>query len=372
MESGPRISRRHALGAAGALGAGALVAQLGGPGGLLRQLGLDEDAGALVASCVLTPEKTEGPYFVDEKLLRSDIRGDPSTGAVESGVPLTLRLVVVRSDGDCAPVAGAAVDVWHANASGLYSDVQNMGAGGSQAGREYLRGYQVTDADGAVAFTTIYPGWYAGRAIHVHFKVRLYDGTAATYEFTSQMFFDPAVTAQVVQASAYAGRGAPDTSNATDNIYGSDGEKLLVPLTGDVASGLSGTFVIGLDGLPSTTSTGAPGSSADGTGSSGSGSANSVLASLASARWRRSADGHRILRLVVRAEERVGVRVRLTRSGRTLASRSTALGRSRTINVTIPASRAAGRATLAIVFTDADGATTSVVRRVTVPRRRPA
>jgi hypothetical protein len=112
-----------------------------------------------------------------------------------------------------------------------------------------------TGDDGSVTFQTIYPGWYSGRAIHIHFKVRLYDGSSETYEFTSQLFFDPAVTSQVVQTPDYSSRRTPDTSNATDNVYGSNGASLIVPLTGNAASGFAGTFVIGLSGLPGTTTT---------------------------------------------------------------------------------------------------------------------
>jgi protocatechuate 3,4-dioxygenase beta subunit len=114
------------------------------------------------ASCVLTPAKTEGPYFVDERLERSDIR------AGQAGVPLTLKLIVLDQDGGCAPVAGAQVDIWHANHSGQYSDEAANGT----SGQTYLRGYQITDDQGAVTFTTIYPGWYRGRAVHIHSSSR--------------------------------------------------------------------------------------------------------------------------------------------------------------------------------------------------------
>ena len=97
--------------------------------------------------------------------------------------------MVVRADGDCAPVSGAQVDIWHANASGLYSDVAANGT----TGHKYLRGYQVTDADGVADFVTVFPGWYTGRAIHIHFKIRKGD-----LEFTSQLFFEEATMATVV------------------------------------------------------------------------------------------------------------------------------------------------------------------------------
>jgi protocatechuate 3,4-dioxygenase beta subunit len=117
-----------------------------------------EEADAAV-SCILTPAKTEGPYFVDEKLKRSDIRVDPVDGSVQPAVRLALTFVVVSADGDCAPVSGAQVDVWHANHSGLYSDEAQNGT----TGHKYLRGYQVTGDDGKAEFVTVFPGWYSGR-----------------------------------------------------------------------------------------------------------------------------------------------------------------------------------------------------------------
>src|SRR6185436_8759665 len=141
-------------------------------------------------ACVLAPAKTEGPYFVDEKLHRSDIRIDPTDGSVQAGVPLALALRVFDADRGCAPVEGVTVDVWHASAQGLYSDVAQNGT----VGKKYLRGAQTTGADGSVRFTTIYPGWYQGRTVHIHFKVRSSASAASAYEFTSQLFFDDALT----------------------------------------------------------------------------------------------------------------------------------------------------------------------------------
>jgi intradiol ring-cleaving dioxygenase-like protein len=108
----------------------------------------EAEADAAAPSCILTPAKTEGPYFVDERLKRSDIRIDPTDGTVQPGHKLTLKFVVVSADDDCAPVSGAQVDVWHANASGLYSDEAQNGT----TGHKYLRGYQVTGDDGAATF----------------------------------------------------------------------------------------------------------------------------------------------------------------------------------------------------------------------------
>jgi len=185
--------------------------------------GLEDDGssdtiapGSASASCILTASLTEGPYFVDERLLRSDIRADPTTGALSAGTPLDLTFNVARlSRGTCAPLTGAYLDVWHCDAVGVYSDESANNA----SGRRFLRGYQITDASGVAKFTTVYPGWYSGRAVHIHFKLRLFAGATRTYEFTSQVFFDEALTSVVHATPPYAIHGARDTRNAMDGIY---------------------------------------------------------------------------------------------------------------------------------------------------------
>ncbi len=190
--------------------------------------------GSGTASCVVTPALTEGPYFVDELLNRSDIRTDPTDGSVQPGVPLQLTITVSKISGStCSPFEAANVDVWHCNAEGLYSDEAANGT----LGKKFLRGYQVTDADGVVNITTVYPGWYSGRTPHIHFKVRM-----GTLEFTSQWFFDESITAQVYSQSPYNTRGSPDTTNARDGIYDS---QTLLALTAD-AGGYAGNFDIAL------------------------------------------------------------------------------------------------------------------------------
>jgi protocatechuate 3,4-dioxygenase beta subunit len=177
------MTRRAAVGAAGAGGVALLFAGLRASGGatLLDALGPEQAQAA--ATCVMTPAKTVGPYFVDEKLQRSDVRSNTGDGAVQAGVPLTLRMFVFDAGRDCAPVQGATVDIWHVNAICLYSDVAQNGT----SGQNWLRGFQTKDADGLVTFRTIWPGWYTGRAVHIHFKVRVSNGSATTLEFTSQM-----------------------------------------------------------------------------------------------------------------------------------------------------------------------------------------
>ena len=232
------LTRRQTLGAAAGLAGAALVVKLGLAGGAA------EPDGAAAASCVLTPEKTEGPFFVEELLNRSDIRSNSNGSSRRPGVPLDLEITVLRIDDDCAPATGAVVDVWHCDAGGLYSDVSANGT----AGQDFLRGLQATDSDGKVRFRTIFPGWYPGRAVHVHFKVRTFEDDQQTYEFTSQLFFDQATVDAVQATPAYTGAGT--TQNSQDGIYANDSE-VLVPLSGSIDNGYSGAITVGLSGLPS-------------------------------------------------------------------------------------------------------------------------
>jgi protocatechuate 3,4-dioxygenase beta subunit len=168
---------------------------------------------AVVPSCVVVPELTEGPYYIDTDIERSDIRPDTTTGEVAAGTPLTLNFVVSILDGGaCVPLAGAVVDVWHCDALGVYSGVSG------NAGN-FLRGVQRTDANGAAAITTVYPGWYSGRAVHIHFKVRTEPEADAGYELTSQLFFDDDVSRQVYAAEPYSSKGAQDVDNESDGIF---------------------------------------------------------------------------------------------------------------------------------------------------------
>jgi protocatechuate 3,4-dioxygenase beta subunit len=194
---------------------------------------------AAASGCVVRPQLTEGPYFVDERLNRSDIRTDPGSGAVRPGVPLRLTFRVSRSSGgSCGALSGAFVDLWHCDALGVYSDVDNA------RGQRFLRGYQATDASGLAQFTTIFPGWYQGRAVHIHFKIRT-SLTGAGQEFTSQLFFDEAVIAQVHSQSPYNQKGTRDTSNARDGIYQGGGSQLVLPIVSE-GSGLGATLDIAL------------------------------------------------------------------------------------------------------------------------------
>ncbi|MGH7525084.1 MAG: intradiol ring-cleavage dioxygenase [Gemmatimonadales bacterium] len=225
------------------------LALLGATGALLA-LGCSnatgtEDPGT--SSCVVRPELTEGPYYVDEDLNRSDIRLDPSDGTVREGALLALTFNVSRVvSGACAVLAGAVVDVWHCDALGLYSDVPDPGF--DTVGKKYLRGYQVTDSNGVARFTTIYPGWYQGRAVHVHFKVRSAASATSVFEFTSQLFFNDELTDQVHAVQPYAAKGQRTLRNSGDGIYNQGGSQLL-PTATQTSEGYAATFAIALENV---------------------------------------------------------------------------------------------------------------------------
>ncbi len=183
---------------------------------------------ALAPGCIVQPQQTEGPYFVEEQLNRPDIRTDPGTGAAKPGAPLDLafRVSEVAADGTCRPLAGAQVDVWHCDAAGVYSDVRDNSF--NTVGQKFLRGHQVTDAAGAVRFVTIYPGWYPGRAVHIHFKVRTNPGGTGGYEFTSQLYFDEALTDRVHAEAPYAAHQGTRMRNDNDGIYRRGGRELML------------------------------------------------------------------------------------------------------------------------------------------------
>jgi protocatechuate 3,4-dioxygenase beta subunit len=190
------------------------------------------------------PVLTEGPYFVDEKLNRSDIRSDPSNGSVRPGTLLALTIRVSQlGNGGCSPLQGATVDVWQCDALGVYSDASDPGF--NTRGKKFLRGYQVTDAGGSTSFLTIYPGWYQGRAVHIHFKVRNPAATGSAHEFTSQLFFDDTLSDQVHAQQPYAQKGQRTLRNAGDGIY-QQSKGLTLLTVSRTAVGYAGTFDVAL------------------------------------------------------------------------------------------------------------------------------
>jgi protocatechuate 3,4-dioxygenase beta subunit len=224
MESNPnpnpndeRLSRRSLVG----LG-GLAAAALAGGGWKVRDAAAESEAGAGPAavasgavSCVLTPEQTEGPYYIDGEKVRRDItEGRP-------GVPLTLRTTVVDAS-TCKVIKGASVDIWHCDALGVYS-----GFGSGARSRTFMRGIQRTDAKGVATFETVYPGWYQGRTVHIHVKVHL----GGTVVHTGQLYFPEGVTDTVFNRSPYRGRPDRTTRNADDSVFRNGGKRSMLTLS---------------------------------------------------------------------------------------------------------------------------------------------
>jgi protocatechuate 3,4-dioxygenase beta subunit len=227
-EIGKVLSRREVL------------ALLGATGAMLAGLPARSGAQAMPA-CVVTPAQMDGPFFTDVRLNRADIRSDPTDKSVREGAPLTLTLrVATIGAAGCTALPGAMVDVWHCDAAGAYSDSDQ-----ATAGKKFLRGYQLTDANGIARFTTIYPGWYPGRAVHIHFKVRVVSaGPHLGHEFTSQLYFDDAVTDRVLAGAPYSVRGRR-VQNSDDGLFRRGGKQLLLALS-ESGKGYAGDFSIGL------------------------------------------------------------------------------------------------------------------------------
>ena len=169
---------------------------------------------ASAVSCVLTPELTEGPYYISgERLRRNITEGRP-------GTRLDLHLFAVDAT-TCRPIKGAIVDIWHADASGTYS---GFGAGASS--RTFMRGIQKTDGNGLAVFRTVYPGWYQGRAVHVHVKVHV----GGNVVHTGQLFFSDTLTDAVYKRLPYSRRPSRDVRNIQDSIYQSGGSRSVLAL----------------------------------------------------------------------------------------------------------------------------------------------
>jgi protocatechuate 3,4-dioxygenase beta subunit len=236
-----RLSRREALGVLG--GAGAMLASACGGDSPTSPSTVTTTASSTTtsttatpptgssATCAVSANETVGPYPSLADFVRSDIR------ETRPGLPLTLKIAVVNTSSACAPIAGAVVDIWQCDADGNYSQY------GSERTLTYLRGLQTTDASGAVTFVTIYPGWYQGRATHIHVEVTI-NGRSAK---VTQIAFPENVTAEVYRAGVYASSGQNPTTNARDNVF-SDGvtNELLAITGGDAISGYSATFQVGI------------------------------------------------------------------------------------------------------------------------------
>jgi protocatechuate 3,4-dioxygenase beta subunit len=188
--------------------------------------------GTASGACAVTPSETVGPFPSLTDLIRSDIReGRP-------GTPLALTISVVNANAACTPVAGVNVEIWQCDAVGNYSQY------GSQQNQTFLRGIQTTDANGEVTFTTIYPGWYQGRATHIHAEV-IRDGSSVK---VTQIAFPETTSAAVYRTGVYAPRGTNPLSNAQDGIFADSLASELATISGDASTALTASFRIALAG----------------------------------------------------------------------------------------------------------------------------
>ncbi|TDC82761.1 protocatechuate dioxygenase [Micromonospora sp. KC606] len=283
---GQRVSRRRLIAGIGSVGLTGLLAACGRDGGTVTtstgetvapQATTTSDLTSLFAdanTCRLTASTTQGPYYFDADKIRSDIRED------RKGVRLRVAIRVQDSE-QCGPLSNAVVEIWHCDAAGLYSgaEAQSSGANGGSGGpggappggvpsgapagnppsggapsgggngqmadltptddKRYLRGAQVTNADGIVEFTTIWPGWYRGRTVHIHAMVHLDNSRV----LTTQLMFDEALNTKVFAAQPYAAHTGRDTLNDNDNIYA---DSMLLKVTED-GDGYLGVINFGVD-----------------------------------------------------------------------------------------------------------------------------
>jgi protocatechuate 3,4-dioxygenase beta subunit len=220
------LSRRQALARLGRLLAGTLAA---GRWGVRSFTGEAAASGAV--KCTLTPEQTDGPFYIAGEKVRRNITER------RAGMPLRLQLKVVDAS-TCRPIKGAAVDIWHCDAGGVYS-----GFGGGAASRTFMRGIQLTDRNGVAVFDTVYPGWYRGRTVHIHVKVHV----GGNVVHTGQLYFSDRLTDAVYKKAPYSRRPRRDTRNATDAIYRNGGSRSrLAVRRRQNAAGYLGSITMGI------------------------------------------------------------------------------------------------------------------------------
>jgi protocatechuate 3,4-dioxygenase beta subunit len=223
------LSRRQLIGLLGAAG-GVAAARCGSGETPTSPATTPSSTTSTNSACVVTPTETLGPYPSLTDLVRSDIREG------KAGTVLTLTIKVVNVNNSCGAVTGANVEIWHVDAAGNYSQY------GTQTAQTYLRGIQTTNSNGEVTFTTIYPGWYQGRATHIHVEVT----TNGVSRKVTQMAFPESVNNAVHSSGVYASRGNNPMTNLSDGIFADSLSSELVTPTGSAASGYAATFQIGI------------------------------------------------------------------------------------------------------------------------------
>ena len=232
------FSRREALGLLGAASAALAAACGSSPTNPSSTTTSRSSTGGTTAasSCVVSPEETAGPYPDRTGMIGNSAfdRQDITEG--KSGLPLTLALTIVNVNSGCTPVTNATVEMWQCDATGNYSEY------GTSAGQTFLRGLQTTDSSGRVTFKTIYPGWYMGRATHIHLEVFV-NGAAVK---TTQIAFPEDVSSSVYRTGVYAAHGQNSTTNSGDNVFSDGTDHELAALSGDTSSGYTATLAVGI------------------------------------------------------------------------------------------------------------------------------
>ena len=236
-----KSTRREVLAVLGA-GVGAVLAGCGSTPTTPSATTTSGGGTSSTGSCAVTPSETEGPYPDKTGMINNSafFRRDITEG--KSGLPLTLTLTIVNVNSSCAAVSGANVEIWQCDAAGHYSEYSQPGYDAS--GQTFLRGIQTTDANGQVTFTTIYPGWYAGRATHIHVDVF----RSGALVKTTQIAFPESISAVVYATGVYASKGQNSTSNSSDNVFSDGTTNELATLTGNTTSGYTATLTIGVAG----------------------------------------------------------------------------------------------------------------------------
>ena len=231
-----KLTRREALGALSATGAAFSLIRCGetpvSPSSVAAAP--TSTTTGTNAACAVSPSETVGPYPSLTDLFRSDIREG------KSGTPLTLALTVVNTNNSCSPVPGANVEIWQCDADGRYSQYSQPGYDGRS--ETFLRGIQTTDGAGRVTFTTIYPGWYQGRATHIHIDVAV-NGRSVK---VTQIAFPESVTAALYTTGVYAAKGQNPTRNASDNVFADSVASEMAEVSGSPASGYNATYTVGI------------------------------------------------------------------------------------------------------------------------------
>jgi len=226
--SNKKIGRRELLGTIGATGAAVAFGCGSSSSSPTSPTTTTTTTTSNNTACAVTPTETIGPYPSLTDLFRSDIREG------KTGTLLALTIKVVNVSTSCTPVSGAHVEIWHVDAAGNYSQY------GTQTTQTYLRGIQTTNSNGEVTFLTIYPGWYQGRATHIHAEVTI-NGRSAK---VTQIAFPETVNNTVHASGAYASRGTNPIANASDGIFADSLSSELVTPVGDPGNGFTAAFQI--------------------------------------------------------------------------------------------------------------------------------